>query len=49
MEAALTRQGSCTPPLTHRSDMAICSSIAEPVFVFQFPEIDVLLQQGPAK
>jgi hypothetical protein len=29
--------------------MAICSSIAEPVFVFQFPEMDVLLQQVPTK
>lgn len=41
--------GDWTPSLTHLSDMAICSSIAEPVFVFQFPEIDVLLQQGPTK
>lgn len=29
--------------------MAICSSIAEPVFVFQFPEIDVLLKQSPTR
>lgn len=35
--------------LTHRSDMAICSSIAEPVFVFQFPEMDVLLKQAPTR
>lgn len=29
--------------MAHLSDMATCSSIADPVFVFQFPEIDVLL------
>lgn len=28
---------------SHLSDMAICSSIAEPVLVFQFPDTDVLL------
>lgn len=28
----------------HLSDMAICSSIAEPVLVFQFPDTDVLLE-----
>lgn len=28
---------------THLSVMATCSSIAEPVLVFQLPDIDVLL------
>lgn len=31
---------------TYLSDMAICSSMAEPVFVFQFPDMEVLLQGG---
>lgn len=30
--------------LSHLSVMATCSSMAEPVLVFQLPEIDVLLQ-----
>lgn len=30
-------------PLPYLSVIAICSSIAEPVFAFQFPEMDVLL------
>lgn len=29
---------------THLSVMATCSSIAEPVLVFQLPDIDVLLK-----
>lgn len=31
------------PSIHYLSVMAICSNMAEPVFAFQFPEIDVLL------
>lgn len=31
------------PSIHYLSVMAICSSMAEPVFAFQFPDIDVLL------
>lgn len=32
--------------VSYRSVMATCSSMAEPVLAFQFPEMDVLLWQS---